>query len=256
MLTPDLLYKNYRKSIVNLAYRMTGSMDDAQDIAQNSFLQAFKNFDKFKGESDVYTWLYRIAVNNCLLFLKNKKKNKVAALENLIETASSPVSEEMTENEKSNYITQVKEGCLSGLLRCLPLQQRIVFILAVLLDLPDDLVAAVIGKSENAIRILIHRARQNIREFLCKNCSLFDPQNKCRCENLINFSLKQKWIEENVILAESTIYAEAEIKSLKRMILLYKSLSEKDPSFRLDLQIQQFLDKNENLRIFSPEKVK
>ncbi len=256
MQTPDLLYKKYRKTIVNLAYRMTGSMDDAQDIAQDTFIQAFKNFDKFRGESNVYTWLYRIAVNNCLLFLKNKKRSKFSDLESLIEMAGSPVSEEMTEKEKSAYINQVKDGCLSGLLRCLPLQQRIVFILGVLLDVPNDQVAAVIGKSENATRILIHRSRQNIREFLCNNCSLFDPQNKCRCENLINFSLKQNWIEENGIAAESIIYTEAEIRSLKRMILLYKSLNEKDPSLRLDQQVQQFLDKNENLRIFSPEKVK
>lgn len=254
MQTPDLLYKKYRKPIVNLAYRMTGSMDDAQDIAQDTFVQAFKNFEKFRGESNVYTWLYRIAVNNCLLFLKNKKRSKFSDLESLIEMAGSPVSEEMTEKEKSAYINQVKDGCLSGLLRCLPLQQRIVFILGVLLDVPNDQVAAVIGKSENAARILIHRSRQNIREFMCNNCSLFDPQNKCRCENLIKFSLKQKWIKENVVTTENIIYTEAEIKSLKRLILLYKSLSENDPSFRLDQKIQQFLDKNENLRIFSHEK--
>ena len=71
MQTPDLLYKKYRKPIVNLAYRMTGSMDDAEDIAQDTFIQAFKNFEKFRGDSNVYTWLYRIADNNCLQFLKN-----------------------------------------------------------------------------------------------------------------------------------------------------------------------------------------
>jgi RNA polymerase sigma-70 factor (ECF subfamily) len=256
METPELLYKTYRKSIVNLAYRMTGNIDDANDIAQDTFIQAFKSYDKFKGESNIYTWLYRIAVNNCLLFLKNKRKSSFLVLEKLIETANTPVSEELTEDEKSAYIAQVKDGCLSGLIRCLSLQQRVAFILAVLLDIPNDQVAAVIGKSENATRILVHRARQNIREFLCNNCSLFDPNNKCRCENLIHFSLHQKWIEKNQTLAENTIYTEAEIKSLKRMILLYRSLHEKDSSSRLDLQIQQFLDKNENLRIFSPEKVK
>lgn len=256
METPELLYKKYRKSIVNLAFRMTGNMDDANDIAHDTFIQAFKNFDKFKGESNIYTWLYRIAINNCLVFLKHKKKSNFTMLEKLIDTASSPVSEELTEKEKSAYITQVKDGCLSGLLRCLSLQQRVAFILAVLLDVPNDQVASVIGKSENATRILIHRARQNIREFLCNNCSLFDPQNKCRCENLINFSLNQKWIGKDLPINENTIYTEAEIKSLKRLILLYKSLTEKDPSMTLDRQIQLFLDRNENFRIFSPEKVK
>lgn len=91
---------------------------------------------------------------------------------------------------------QVKDGCLLGLLRCLSLNQRIAFILKVLFDIPIEDVALIIDKSKNSTRILICRARKNLREFLCRNCSLYSEDNHCKCENLILFSLKQGWVEK------------------------------------------------------------
>ncbi len=57
--------------------------------------------------------------------------------------------------------------------------------------------AQVIDKSESATRTLVHRAKKNIKDFLCKNCSLYNQENSCKCENMINFSLKQGWITYN-----------------------------------------------------------
>ena len=67
----EVIYKKYSKKIYNLAYRMTGNKDDASDITQDTFIQGFKSLDKFRGESQIYTWLYKIAKNKCLR-LKNK----------------------------------------------------------------------------------------------------------------------------------------------------------------------------------------
>ena len=173
----------------------------------------------------------------------------------LIDKTSSPVSEEIPEKEKWQYIMQVKDGCLSGLLRCLSLQQRLTFILNVLLDLPLEDVASVIDKSVNATRILVHRSRQNIKNFLCKNCSLYDARNPCRCENLINFSLKQNWIglpDTSNALEQ----AEKEIKSLKSVVGLYKTLSEITPGNGLDKYIQQTLADKKDFLIFHDKKVK
>jgi DNA-directed RNA polymerase specialized sigma24 family protein len=81
-------------------------------------------------------WLYKIAKNKCLRLLEKKNITTFLSLQELIDKTRSPVSDEISESEKINYITQVKDGCLSGLLRCLSLQQRLAFILNVLLDLP------------------------------------------------------------------------------------------------------------------------
>jgi len=230
---------------------MTGDKDDASDITQDTFIQGFNSLDKFKGESQIYTWLYKIAKNKCLRHLAKRNKTTFLSLQELIDKTSSPVSDEISETEKMNYISQVKDGCLSGLLRCLSLQQRLAFILTILLDLPLKQVASIIDKSENATRILVHRAKQNIKEFLCNNCSLYDSKNTCRCENLINFSLKQGWIGLN-----NPAQIESEIKDLKDVVGLYKTLQETSPTNEFDKQIQRLLAEKEYFLILNGKKVK
>ena len=251
----EIIYKKYSKKIYNLAYRMTGDKDDASDITQDTFIQGFKSLDKFRGESQIYTWLYKIAKNKSLRLLEKKNKTTFLSLQELIDKTSSPVSDEISETEKMNYISQVKDGCLSGLLRCLSLQQRLAFILNVLLDLPLEQVASVIDKSENATRILVHRSKQNIKDFLCNNCSLYESKNNCRCENLINISLKQGWISLNNP-ANNPVRIESEIKDLKNVVSLYKTLQELSPTNELDKKIQQLLADKVDFLILNGKKVK
>lgn len=246
----ELIYKRYYRNIYNLAYRMTGSHDDASDLTQETFIDALSSLDSFRGESQVYTWLYTIAKNKCLKLLKKRDKSNLSSLQELIEKASSPVYEEISEEEKSMYIAQVKDGCLSGILRCLSLQQRLAFIFSVILYLPVNEVALILGKSENATRILIHRSRQAVREFLCNNCSLYDLTNTCRCENLINFSLKKGWIN-----ASETHQAEREIKDLKSEVTLYQTLQQVTPN-ETSYQIKQLLANRKHQLIFTDKKVK
>jgi RNA polymerase sigma factor (sigma-70 family) len=234
---------------------MTGNKEDAWDITQNTFIQVFKSLEQFKGESHIYTWLYKIAKNNCLRFLEKKNKTTFLSLQEIIDKSSSPVSEEISETERLHYLTQVKDGCLSGLLRCLSLQQRLAFILNILLDLPLEQVAGIIDKSKNATRVLVHRSRKNIKDFLCKNCSLYDSKNTCRCENLINFSLKQGWIGSHTTI-NNAAQIESEIKDLKDVVSLYKSLHEVQLTKGFNRQIQHVLSGNENYLILSGKKVK
>jgi RNA polymerase sigma-70 factor (ECF subfamily) len=251
----EILYNKFNKKIYNLAYRMTGNKEDASDITQEAFIQAFKSIDKFRGESGHYTWLYQIAKNKCLRFLERKGKLTFQSLQELSETVCSPISEEIPEKDKMQYISQVKDGCLSGLLRCLPIQQRLAFILNIFLEISIKQVALIIDKSENATRILIHRSRQCIKEYLCENCSLYNSKNTCRCENLINFSLKMNWIEP-ALEKSKILKAEKEIKDLKDEVRLYKTLQNKTTPENINLQIRQLLTNKRDFVILSEKKVK
>ncbi len=251
----EVLYNKYCKKVFNLAFRMTGNKEDANDITQETFIQAFKSIDRFKGESQVYTWLYQIAKNNCLRFLEKKKKTTFLSLQKLLTMNSLPMSDEISETEKSYYIMQVKDGCLSGLLRCLSIHQRLAFILNILLEMPIEQVAGVIGKSENATRILVHRSRRNIKEFLCNNCSLYDSKNSCRCENMINFSVKQGWISKYSEL-KSNKRIETEIEDLKGVVELYKSLEEKTPGDNFSERFKGLLAGREDFMILNNKKMK
>ncbi|GIV16383.1 MAG: RNA polymerase sigma-H factor [Armatimonadota bacterium] len=59
------LLRRYRNPIVNLAYQLLGDRDEAEDVAQETFVQAFLHLNRFRGQSSLFTWLYRIAVNAC-----------------------------------------------------------------------------------------------------------------------------------------------------------------------------------------------
>lgn len=249
----EQVYSIYFNKIYNFAYRMTGNSDAAADIAQETFTQVFLNFHKYKGYSKIYTWIYAIAKNICFRYLKDLKRKSFYSMEELIRKVSIS-EEEYSEQEKQQYIRHVKDGCLLGLLRCLSLNQRIAFILNVLFDIPINDIAVIIKKSENSTRILICRARKNLREFLCKNCSLYDINNHCNCENLIAFSLNQGWIEKyNPNIPPEAV--ESELKEFKSDIGLYKTIPLRNVCDDVRMKILLSI-KEKKFNIFYEKKVK
>lgn len=253
----ELYYINAEK-IYGLAYRMCGNSEDAQDVVQSTFMLAFEKYDDFRGESSEYTWLYAIAKNLCLKLLKNRKKSSFKNISDLISDAGPyDDTDSISKSEKKDLTDHVKEGCLLGLVRCLSLYQRAAFILHILMEIPTPDTAKILSKSESATRTLIFRSKKNIREFLCNNCSQYNPTNPCRCENLIGFSLKQNWIQrrENSwkFKASDIKYQsiEKEIYGVEKMMLLYRSL----PCKSYNEEMKKLIFSGNNL-IFSNKKVK
>ncbi len=253
-----LLYAAYGSKIYGLALRMTGNREDAEDITQETFLQVYRKAGSFREQSRLYTWIYAIAKNLCYRSFQRAKKSSFASFEALIyEAADAELPSEIDILEKEDLIRQVKEGCLTGLLRCLSFNQRIAFILHVLLHLPIHDVAEILDKSEEAAKVLIHRARMNLKRFLCKNCSVYDPANPCRCERMIGFSLKQGWIEQRSKDEKApldTRQIEKEIRGIREVIELYTHLSEPGPSENLNQRIQGLVRGQEGI-IFTDTKV-
>jgi RNA polymerase sigma factor (sigma-70 family) len=249
------LYAAYGRRVHGLAFRMTGDAEAARDITQEVFLRVYRNLPRFRGESRIFTWIFAIARNACARHLRRARKTSFRSLAGLIDRAGEePSPAAYAGMEREYYVRQVKDGCLLGLLRCLCFNQRIAFILYFLFDLPIDEIAAVVGKSANAARLLAHRARVKIKSFLCANCSLYDASNPCRCEKLVSFSLKRNWIRRyDPAVAPSRI--EAEIKALRDEVLLCKTIFAGDPG--LDLRSVVLASaKTPGKLIFSRKKVK
>ncbi len=68
------LYRSHAEKILNLAFRMTGREDVAKDLTQDVFLKLYERHQDFRGDSQIYTWIYRIAVNHILNYLKKEKR--------------------------------------------------------------------------------------------------------------------------------------------------------------------------------------
>ncbi|HEX2905489.1 MAG TPA: RNA polymerase sigma factor [Phototrophicaceae bacterium] len=244
----ELLYAAYGSRIYNLAYRLTGNQSAAEDITQETFLQIYSKIGTFRAASQLYTWIYAITKNLCYQFFKQAKKSSFLSLEALmdaaLETEPTAATKTLETMEREKLIRQVKEGCLTGLLRCLSFYQRAAFVLHILLHLPIWDVAEILGKSEGAVKVLIHRAKRNLKTFLCKNCSLYNPDNRCHCENLVDFSLRQGWLQPPPTADGKPITSqqiEAEIKAVREVTELYSQLTDSPPTYKVHHRLQEWI---------------
>jgi RNA polymerase sigma-70 factor (ECF subfamily) len=217
----ELIYADCLPRVHGFALKMLGDPDAALDVAQDTFTAAFARRDSFRGDSTPLTWLLSIARNLCLRRLDLARVRRFEDFEAVMAYAEAP-SPDHSESELRLYIEEVKEGCLVGLLQCLPVSQRCAFVLHLLNDLPIGDVARIMGKSENSIRILLSRARTKMRTFLCQNCSLLGG-TKCSCSNMVEFSLRHDLIEAYRPNPEIG-HIKSELRQFADEVELYRSL--------------------------------
>ena len=246
MIEVEALYERHGKQLYNLALRMTGRRDTAEDVVHEVFVRVIEHAADFRGESSLYTWLFSITRNVCMRL----NQRSVRGLEKAIEAATSdPPRSFSDELERAFYVDQVKDGCLTGLLQCLSFYQRIAFIMSVLFEVPTTDIAEMLGKTANSVRVLVSRAKSNIRSFLCANCSHYEPSNRCRCENMVDFSIRHGLISEHDP-SVSPSAVQAELKDLRTEVELYQSLKTHEPP-------AAFLDRlrsRDDLKLMSPGK--
>jgi RNA polymerase sigma-70 factor (ECF subfamily) len=167
------LVKRYEKKIYNLAYRIMGNKEDASDVLQETFLQAFRKLSSFKSKAKFSTWLYRIAVNICLMRKRKEKRTETVSLDLPILTEK---EEEIKREVRDDWSTsplatlenkEVKET-LSKAIDLLPEEYRTVFLLRGLNGLSNQEVAKVLGISLSAVKSRLHRARLFLRDRLSR----------------------------------------------------------------------------------------
>jgi len=134
--------------------------DDTDDILQNTFIKIFKNIASFKGDSQLYSWMYRIATNESLTFLNNKSKrvhlNSEELQQSLIDNLESDVYFEGDQ-------IQLK---LQKAIAMLPEKQQLVFNMKYFQELKYREIADILGTSEGALKASYHIAVKKIEEFL------------------------------------------------------------------------------------------
>lgn len=148
----EIFEANSRK-IFHLCYGYTGDSDSANDLMQETFLKVWQNLDKFKNQSQISTWIYRIAVNTCLSYLRvEKRQAKDELTDNIIENRPEELSDK---NEQvSRLYTSISK---------LEENERII-ITMVLDEVPYPEIAQISGISEGNLRVKIHRIKQKLTE--------------------------------------------------------------------------------------------
>jgi RNA polymerase sigma-70 factor (ECF subfamily) len=164
------LVSRFQDKVFNTALGLLQHATDAEDIAQEVFIQVYRSVHQFKGESLLSTWIYRITVTKSLDFLRSKKRKKrFGFVYNLFGDDNKPAFDTGDFNHPGVQQERKEEAAiLFKLVDGLPENQRTAFLLNKVEELSYREIAAILNTSEPAVDSLLQRAKQNLRKMLNK----------------------------------------------------------------------------------------
>jgi RNA polymerase sigma-70 factor (ECF subfamily) len=154
------LVQNYQQKLYWHIRKIVISHDDTDDVLQNTFIKVWKGMENFKEESRLYTWLYRIATNESITFLRQKQRANIISIH--------PIEYHLSKSlESDNFFKgdeiQMK---LQKAILTLPEKQRIVFNMRYYDETPYDEMAEILETSAGALKASYHHAAKKIEEYL------------------------------------------------------------------------------------------
>ena len=163
-----LLVEQYQQMVFNTVLGLVQQTQDAEDIAQEVFIQVHQSVRNFKGESKLSTWLYRICITKSLDWKKHQQRNKrFAVITNLFGNNSKYINELPGFDHPGVQLARKENAALLfKALNQIPENQRVAFVLQKLEGLGQAEIAAVMQLSEGAVESLLQRARKNLKKML------------------------------------------------------------------------------------------
>ena len=164
------LLDQYQQKVFGTCISFVPNAEDAEDLAQEVFVEVFNSISKFKGDSKLSTWIYRITTNKCLEFIRKKNTKKRFGFMQSLMGNDTPI-------DRSSYFTEFnhpgiqlenkeKNEILFAAINRLPEAQRVVYTLNKIDNLSYQEVAEITKKSISSIESLLFRAKKNLRELL------------------------------------------------------------------------------------------
>lgn len=158
-----LLVDTYKERLYWHIRKIVITHDDADDVLQNTFIKIFRNIDSFKGDSKLFSWMYRIATNESITFLNQKAKQLQLNSEELI---SRKVNQLQSDVYFEGDAIQLK---LQQAIATLPQKQQLVFNMKYFDDITFKTMADILETSEGALKTSYHIAKQKIEKFLLQD---------------------------------------------------------------------------------------
>jgi RNA polymerase sigma-70 factor (ECF subfamily) len=166
----DELVEKFKAPILNYVCRQIGNPDEAEDIAQNVFVQVYKSVDRYEANAKFTTWLFTIARNLCLNEFRRRQRHPLQSLQEAIsdepgadqvqyaDPRSRSPALETSENELNEHIMAA--------IQKLPENQRTAILLCRYDGLPYEEIAKILGTTVSATKSLLHRARETLKQEL------------------------------------------------------------------------------------------
>jgi RNA polymerase sigma-70 factor (ECF subfamily) len=175
------LVNNHQKNIIKTAYYFVSNMQDAEDLSQDVLLEILRSIGRYKKDSSLKTWIYRITVNKSLDHLRKQKRR------NIFQTLGSFFINDAQGNNISNHEPSTtdstneereKRRILENAVNSLPENQRIAFILSKYDDLAYKEISEIMNLSLPSVESLIHRAKMNLQNKLANYFSEYAKDKK------------------------------------------------------------------------------
>ncbi len=155
-----ILVLQYQERLYWHVRKIVKSHEDANDVVQNTFIKIYRNISKFKGNSKLYTWLYRIATNESLTFLKKQQRRTTEAIDNpdinLANQLSAP------DDIDGDIVQQLLQRAIDTL----PEKQKLVFNMRYFEEIPYQGISEILGTSVGALKASYHHAAKKIEDFI------------------------------------------------------------------------------------------
>jgi RNA polymerase sigma-70 factor (ECF subfamily) len=154
------IIKKYQQRLYWHIRRMVVDHDDTNDILQNVFIRVWKALDNFKEESQLYTWLYRIATNESLTFIEGQKKRSAVSLSDVESGLSNKIKAD------KHFDPSKIEWKLQLAIQALPEKQKAVFTLRYYDEMPYEEMSRVLETSEGALKASYHHAVKKVEDYM------------------------------------------------------------------------------------------
>ncbi len=165
------LVLEYQKQVYHITLKMTGSEEDAFDLSQETFLKAYRSLSAFRGEASFGTWLYRMAANICIDFLRKKKRGeKLISLDEEEEEGRRPLELPDLRYEPQNALEkkEIRESVRAGLQK-LPHEQRLILVLRDVEGFSYQEIADTLKIELGTVKSRIFRARAHLARLLTED---------------------------------------------------------------------------------------
>ncbi|QHL86814.1 sigma-70 family RNA polymerase sigma factor [Nibribacter ruber] len=140
--------------------RLVVTHEDAQDLLQETFINVYRHLHTFTGDSKLYTWLYRVATNECLRLLRERKRF-LGSFEEISEKLIDSLQSTTAPNQEEKILVQLQEAILR-----LPEKQRLVFTLRYYDELPYEEISKILDSSVSSLKTNYHHASTKVKAFM------------------------------------------------------------------------------------------
>ena len=168
----ELLVRRYQDAIINYIHFSIRDYHRAEDLAQETFLRVFKNASRYEPKASFKSWLYTIATNLCRNEIRNRARRKTYSLEDLVDENEDVYHSEYMVDTRLQpdilYEKKERQLIIKKAIKLLPENQSLALTLVTYQELSYEEISEILNCSIGAVKSLIHRARQNMKDILIK----------------------------------------------------------------------------------------